>query len=165
MAKKKRTTKKTASRSKKKTATKKRSKKSVRKSTSRKSAPAKITAGRGNNSVDSLLKKFAKERSQKESQLESLRKKKRELEEKARKFQEQVSKLSQQERDAQAQIAQLDKQRDHDVSQLLSKLGIQLGGGNHGSSAKDPHAKHGDQMKHSRDRAAVPMPNGRTESR
>ena len=122
MAKKKRTTKKTSPRGKaKKTASKRRSTKATNSS-------KKPAIGSRNSSVDLLLKRFAKERTQKESQLESLRKNKQDLEEKARKFQEQITKLAQQERDTQTQIGQLDKQRDEEVSQLLSKLGIQLGG-------------------------------------
>ena len=163
MAKKKRTTKKKSPRAKgKKTASKTRS----TKATGRSSSSRKPAIGSRNSSVDLLLKRFAKERTQKESQLESLRKIKLDLEEKARKFQEQITNLAQQERDTRTQIAQLDKQRDEEVSQLLSKLGIQLGGAmrNPEPSREQIVNPSENRMKHSRDRGSLPTPNGRNEN-
>jgi hypothetical protein len=166
MAKKKRTTSKSSPRATgKKTGPKPRAARPAGKSSARKSSSKKPATGSSNNSVDLLLKRFAKERAQKESQLESLRKNKQDLEDKARKFQEQITKLAQQEKETQSQLAQLDKQRDQEVSQLLSKLGIQLGGNAAASPAvsREPHAKPADdRIKHAHDRA-VPTPNGRNE--
>ena len=123
--KKKVTRKKTAvSRAKKKTA--KTSTQSKSKSVSRGN---KASASRAaNNSVDSLLKKFAKDRTQQETQLSGLRKKRDDLENKASKLQEQISGLRQKEKEIETKISGLDQQRDIEVKELLQRLGIKLDG-------------------------------------
>ena len=57
-----------------------------------------------------------------------LRKKKQEIEDRVRKQREQLAKLEEQERKSLAELAQLDSRRDQEVSGLLAKLGVQLGG-------------------------------------
>jgi hypothetical protein len=121
MAKKKRTTKKPSKRP-----AKKGKKRAPPKGALPKRAPVKRSSG--NTSVDLLLKRFADERSSKESQLDVLRKKKQEIEDRVRKQREQLAKLEEQERKSLAELAQLDSRRDQEVSGLLAKLGVQLGG-------------------------------------
>lgn len=168
MAKKKRTTKRASTRAKgKKTASKKRSTKTPGKSTVRNSSSKRPALGSRNNSVDLLLKRFAQERTDKESQLASLRKNKQELEEKARKFHEQIAKLAQQEKEIQTQITLLDKQRNNEVGELLSKLGIQLGDGPAVTAAetRETIAQPSEvRMKHPRERGAVSTSIGRNEN-
>jgi len=107
-------------------------KKSAKRATSKRkkrAAPKRAAAKRSavSHSVDSLLKRFAKERSAKEVQLATLRTKKHDLEEKTRKQREQIAKMADQEKKAEGELAQLDARRDSEVSQLLAKLGIDLG--------------------------------------
>ena len=95
----------------------------------RKSAAKKSTTTRG-NSVDSILKKYQKERHTQEVQLATMRKKIEELEAKTRAFREQIGKLTDQENGLKRAISQLDAQRDQEVSDLLAKLGVQFRTGN-----------------------------------
>ena len=111
---------------------KKSAKKSPKKKSAPKKAPVKKTAAKSSpraSSVDGVLKKYEKERSAQESQLTTLRKKIDDLEAKSRAFQEQIAKLTTQEDVTKDAIMQLDSRRDEEVGQLLSKLGVQLGGG------------------------------------
>ena len=120
---------------------------------SAKSAGSKGTRkSAGSTSVDSLLRTFAKERTQKQSQLAMLQKKRRELEEKTRKFEEQIAKIAGQEKQASEDISSLDQRRDQQVAELLTKLGVKLGGNTTsvatqqapGAGAKDGPQRHRD---------------------
>lgn len=124
-----------------------------------KPATAKRSSSRSSNSVDSLLKKFDKDRSQKESQLAVLQKKRVELEDKTRKLQEQISKVAQQIRETESQVSQLDSQRDQEVRELLAKLGVKLGGGSSAGSAihQKPHERG------KVDRESLSVANGRND--
>ena len=110
---------------------KKKKKKKVTKSRgSAKKKPAKKSAKpakKRNSSVDALLRQFAKDRAQQESQLAQLQKKKQELQDKVGKLQQQISKLNEQESAAKSSLASLDQRRDQEVAALLSQLGVQLG--------------------------------------
>lgn len=137
--KKKRTARKSATRPKKKTkkraaAPKSRSGATKSKSATRKKTPVK----RSNTSVDSLLKRFDKDRSQKETQLLTHRKKREELESKALKLQEQIDQVTQKIKDTESEIAKLDSQRDKEVKELLATLGVKLGGGAASASSNKP---------------------------
>ena len=74
----------------------------AKKKTKRKQSTSRAATPRsaGGTSVDSLLKRFAKERATQETQLETLRKKKGEVEDKAKKLREQIEKLGEQEKKA-----------------------------------------------------------------
>lgn len=103
---------------------------SAKKSPAKRSGPNKVVAktssGTKGNSVDSLLRKYQKERATQETQLGGLRKKIEELEAKTRSFREQISKLTEKEKATQDAIAKLDSMRDTDVANLLEKLGVQI---------------------------------------
>jgi chromosome segregation ATPase len=78
-------------------------------------------------SVDSILKKFKKERVTLDTGLVTVRKKINELNAKTRAFEEQIAKLTEKELVTEEAIEQLDARRDAEVSELLSKLGVKLG--------------------------------------
>lgn len=162
MAKKKKSSSRKSPPRRKKTATKKVAKKRTAKGASKPSG--KTATSKRNSSVDSLLKRFAKERAQHEAKLEALRKKKAELEEKTRKYQQQVAKMAHEERDAEAQLGQLDKQRDQEVKELLATLGVQLDGRSANSKENQREQAAGDRFKHTRDRGTVSAPNGRNDN-
>ena len=81
-----------------------------------------------------------------------LQKKRSELEEKTRKFKEQIAKIADQEKQASEDISSLDQRRDQQVAELLTKLGVKLGGNTssastqpaHGAGAKDGQQRHRD---------------------
>lgn len=114
---------------KKKAAPAKKKKAAKKKTSTRKSSSSNRSKppGKSTSSVDSLLKKFALERTRKETLLSSLRKKKSECEVKLRKQQEQISKMTTDEKTLETELTQLDQQRDVEVKELLEKLGVQLG--------------------------------------
>ena len=121
-------------------------KKTTTRATAKKPTKApKRSASRASTSVDSLLKKFDKDRSQKESQLVVLQKKRAELEDRTQKLQEQIGKVSGQIRETESQIASLDSQRDQEVKELLARLGVKLGGSVVASAGMNqkPHADRG----------------------
>ena len=125
----------------------------------KKKTSGKISGSRaGSNSVDSLLRKFAKDRTQQETRLSAIRKKRIDMEEKSAKLQEQIAKLRQQEKEVEVQIDGLDQQRDNEVKELLTKIGVKLGGSS-GSTGK-PNALP-DRAKHLRDVSAIA--NGRND--
>jgi chromosome segregation ATPase len=92
------------------------------------------SGGRG-TSVDSLLKKYEKERKTQESKLSASLKKIKDLELKAQKLEEQIAKLKDDSKTTQAEIDQLDSRRDADIAEVLSKLGVQLSAGSAGGSS------------------------------
>lgn len=53
---------------------------------------------------------------------------------KTRRYQEQIAKLTDQENATEEAISQLDSRRDEEIGNLLSKLGVQLGGGSSASA-------------------------------
>ena len=148
---------------------KKRTAKRTTKRTTKKrktTAPSKRTTPRrstGNSSVDLLLKRFAKERLVKESELAALCKRREGIEEKVRKYREQIAKLAEREQKIQAELDQLDARRDRDVSQLLAKLGVQLGRTANQSHSResDAHRSSGGGKSASRERVAQPLPSRR----
>jgi uncharacterized protein involved in exopolysaccharide biosynthesis len=110
---------------KKRAAKKKTAKRSAKKTTSKKKpAVKKPKAKKAPASVDTILKQFAKDRSTKESQLEALRKKQREVQEKVSKLREEAAKLSEKASQTEADLKDLDSQRDQEVTELLSNLGV-----------------------------------------
>ena len=110
---------------KKRAAKKKTAKRSAKKTTSKKKpAVKKPKAKKAPASVDTILKQFAKDRSAKESQLEALRKKQREVQEKVSKLREEAAKLSEKASQTEAVLKDLDSQRDQEVTDLLSNLGV-----------------------------------------
>ncbi len=131
----------------------------------RKTAATKKTASRrtGSTSVDSLLKKFSRDRTQKETQLAVVIKKREELQTRTRKLEEQIAKVTQQQREIQAQLAQLDQQRDQEVKQLLAQLGINLesAGGSGGGQTALPSA--GDRSQTHREHRLGTLTNGRDD--
>ena len=94
-----------------------------KKTTARRSSPAKSKKAA---SVDSVLKKFAKERTQSEAQLATLQKKQVEVKDKLQKLNEQIQKLGQQIGDTRGKISQLDSRRDAEVKELLAQLGVKI---------------------------------------
>ena len=144
-----------------------RKKKSSKRVTTKKKKPATpkrrpVKRSSGTSSVDVLLKRFAKERSVKESQLNSLRAKKSEIEERVRKHREQIAKLAEQETKAVDEMAQLDARRDREVAQLLAKLGVRLGTSATHASGNDSRAqKSSGNVKPNRDRAAGSLASSR----
>ena len=89
-----------------------------------KDVPAKT--GSRATSVDSLLKKFEKERYTQEAKLSGARKKIDELESKATKLREQISKLKAEAQSTEVEISQIDSRRDAEVAEILARLGVQL---------------------------------------
>ena len=119
----------------KKVAKKKSTKKKVgKKKAPKKKRPAKNTHSSGKrsreSSVDAVLKKYENERSSQETQLVTLRKKIEDLETKTRTYQAQIAELKKQESVTENTIADLASRRDAEVSNLLSKLGVQLAANN-----------------------------------
>lgn len=112
-------------------------KKAVKKTSSAKKKPRVASK---KTSVDALLKQFAKDRAQGESQLDGLQKKREELEERVSKFQEQISKLRQQESEAKTRLADLDSRRDREVAELLTGLGVNLSRGDSNPSTADSNS-------------------------
>ncbi len=99
-------------------------KKVAKKATKAKSKPARKRPEP--LSVDGVLKKFEKERATKQASLESVRKRIADLEAKSKAMQEQITKLTQQEVETVTLISQLDARRDEEVSEMLSRLGVQI---------------------------------------
>ena len=99
------------------------------------------TAGSRGTSVDTLLKKYEKERKTQESQLSGSLKKIDELELKATKLQEQIAKLKEGAKSTQLEIDQLDSRRDAEVAEVLGRLGNH--GGLVGSSVDEIQAAAG----------------------
>jgi len=64
------------------------------------------------------------------------------LEAKSRAFQEQIASLTDKENATKDAIAQLDSRRDEEISGMLSKLGVQLGGGAVPEAAPPPAESH-----------------------
>ena len=77
-------------------------------------------------SVDTLLKKFDKERKTQEAKLAASKKKIEEMEKKAEQLREQIAKAKELARATQNDINQLDSRRDAEVAEVLAKLGVQL---------------------------------------
>jgi hypothetical protein len=86
-------------------------------------------------SVDAVLKKYQKERVSLNSSLVTVRKKIDELNAKTRAFEEQISKLTEKEMVAEESLQNLDVRRDAEVSELLSKLGVNIGASGSKASA------------------------------
>ena len=84
---------------------------------------------RASTSVDGILNRYKKERALQEAQLATVRKKIADLEAKTRAYQEQIARLNDQEAATLQQVDELDAKRDHEVSELLSKLGVRVGQG------------------------------------
>jgi hypothetical protein len=153
-----------------KKAKKKTSRKTARRTTKKrtKSTAKKRPAARrqpGATSVDALLKRFAKDRAAKESQLNTLHKKREEIEAKAARLREQIAKLAEQENKAEQELAGMDARRDREVSQLLAKLGVQLReeSQHHKSRDSQPHQS-SDGGKTARDRVTNALAQRRGES-
>ena len=92
----------------------------------KKVASKRTPARKSSNSVDALLKRFAKQRAVTEGQLAVLRKGKEENERRAEKIQQQIDKLTGQQQKLESELASLDFQRDQEVGKLLATLGIQV---------------------------------------
>jgi chromosome segregation ATPase len=148
---------------------KKTTRKPVRRRTTKRTSTTKTrpAAGRqpGGTSVDALLKRFAKDRAAKESQLNALRKKREEIEAKAARLREQIAKLADQENKTQQELAAMDARRDREVSQLLGKLGVQLREASQHHTARDSHPQQlSDGSKTARDRVTNALAQRRGES-
>ena len=119
----------------------------------------------GGTSVDALLKRFAKDRAAKESQLNTLRKKREEIEAKAARLREQIAKLANQENKTEQELAAMDARRDREVSQLLAKLGVQLSeeAQHHKSRDSQPHQS-SDGGKSARERVTSALAQRRSEN-
>ena len=120
MAKKKKATKKTKNRP------AKTSSKSKKKPAAKASIKEAGSAKPRSTSVDTLLKKFEKERKTKEAKLAASVKKIEELETKSAKLREQITKLRDESKATQTDIDQLDTRRDQEVAEVLAQLGVQL---------------------------------------
>lgn len=92
--------------------------------------------GSRRTSVDTLLKKYEKERKTQEAQLSSSLKKIEELELKATKLQEQIAKLKEQAKSTQHEIDQHDSRRDAEVAEVLGRLGVQLSANSSAAGAR-----------------------------
>jgi chromosome segregation ATPase len=77
-------------------------------------------------SVDSILQKYEKQRVTCNSKLTSIRAKIEDLQAKTKAYAEQINKLTEQELVTESVIAELDSKRDSEVSELLTKLGVNL---------------------------------------
>jgi chromosome segregation ATPase len=77
-------------------------------------------------SVDSILQKYEKQRVSCNSKLTSIRAKIEDLQAKTKAYAEQINKLTEQELVTESVIAELDSKRDSEVSELLTKLGVNL---------------------------------------
>ena len=121
MAKKKKATKKKPTKSR-PAKTSSKSKKPAAKASIKKAGSAKPRS----TSVDTLLKKFEKERKTKEAKLAASVKKIEELETKSAKLREQITKLRDESKATQTDIDQLDTRRDQEVAEVLAQLGVQL---------------------------------------
>ena len=99
----------------------------ARKSPARKSSTSKSTKKKAATiSVDSLLRKFEKERTQKEQLLQTLQARQVDLHEKTRKMQEQIATNKDRIKETQSLLSNLDADRDAQVKELLAKLGVQI---------------------------------------
>ena len=78
-------------------------------------------------SVDEVILKYEKERTTLNSQLAETRKMIQELESKSRKLQEDISALRSREEMIVSKVGEVDSRRDHEVSLILVKLGVQFG--------------------------------------
>jgi len=85
---------------------------------------SKTTATR--NSVDSILEKFDKRRSEQQSKLAAVRKKIAQLEKKTKAHQAEIVSLKDAESKAEVSIGKLGLDRDQAVQKLLKKLGVKL---------------------------------------
>ena len=124
MAKKKKRTKKRARTSSRKTPAK-RTKTAAKKPT-KKTAGGRAKSGRAASSVDSLLKKYAKERATLEAQLKTQQQKKQEVDQRIAKLRDQATQIAERQQAIESQLTGLDRQRDDEVKQLLSQLGVRL---------------------------------------
>lgn len=103
-------------------------KKVAKKATAKKKATKKSAGGGQSKSVDGIIKKFVKERNSLESKLTAYQKKVAELEARSSKILEEITKVSALVSDTENAIGVLDSRRDTEIGELLSKLGVQLGG-------------------------------------
>lgn len=132
MAKKKKATKKKPTKSRPAKTNSRPKKKPAAKASAKKAGSAKPRS----TSVDTLLKKFEKERKTKEAKLAAAVKKIEDLESKSAKLREQIAKLREESRATQTDIDQLDSRRDQEVAEVLAQLGVQLSASS--SSAATP---------------------------
>ena len=128
---------------KKKRATKKASKKATKKKAKKSTSPpkksaAKSSGGKSSRSLDAIMKKHEKERVSKESLLLSTQKKIEGLESKRDKLNTEISKLKESERNTSEEISAIATKRDAEVNELLTKMGVQLGGSSAASSPPVP---------------------------
>ncbi len=99
---------------------------------------SKPTTGR--NSVDSILVRFEKQRTEQQSKLSTVRKKIAQLEAKTKAFQAEIVSLKAAESNAETTLGKLDSQRDQAVRDLLKKLGVSLVGETDSQSSRRPEA-------------------------
>jgi len=91
--------------------------------------PAAAKSKPRGTSVDSLLKKFNKERKTQEAKLAASLKKIDEMEKKAAQLRDQIAKTRELAKATQNDIDQLESRRDAEVAEVLASLGVQLSTG------------------------------------